>query len=191
MSNDAPSPINATHVVLGGVILVAAGMLLAIFNAPGLSLSSTPPGATKSSRNARAPHTHAGGEASSPTAPAEPPPAVAYGAEALRDPMMSLLPAPKSAEAAAPAASGAGATTAGAAASAEPVAPSVQGLVWGGGHPQALIDGKLYQVGQMVGLAKILAITHDGVTVSVRDMHHLWQPVRPLQVSATPEGGQP
>lgn len=166
---------STTPLVLAGLVLIAAGMLLAIFQAPGLSLPVGPQ-AMASVRRA---------------APAEAErQAVAYTAETLRDPMMSLLPAPAGTTLAESQAAAGGTQPS----PTEAVAPLlVQGLVWGGGRPQALIGGRLYEVGEFIGGAKILAITRDGVTVSHGGIQRLWEPVKPLQVSASPalEGGQP
>lgn len=41
---------------------------------------------------------------------------------------------------------------------------SIQGLIWGGNSPQAIIDDTLYQVGDTVKGGKILAIKKTGLT---------------------------
>ena len=93
----------------------------------------------------------------------------AYTAFDRRDPLKSLLPKP-----AAPA--GASWDATGAVAVAAPPLPPpelhVEGLLWGGGKPQAIIDGRLYGVQDAVSGAKILAIDRDGVTIE-----HLGKPV--------------
>ena len=175
------SSLASTNVVLGGVVLVAAGMLLAIFNAPGLSLPPQPPVQRSAKHAAPKGRDAAGAE--------RPAPVMVYTAETLRDPMASLLPKPEAPSAVGPALPGEGAGHA--AMAAKPVEPKVQGLVWGGGRAQALIDGELYDVGQIIGPAKILAITRDGVTVSIDGKQQIWQPVHPLQLPATLQGGQP
>ena len=171
-----------TPLVLAGLVLIAVGMLLAIFHSPGLSLPAAP--------QAMAPARRPASDAAVTAAAGAEPLVVAYTAEALRDPMMSLLPAP----AATTLADGQAAAVETQPSSAEAVTPLlVQGLVWGGGRPQALIGGRLYEVGDFIGGAKILAITRDGVTVTSGGLQRLWEPVKPLQVSASPalEGGQP
>jgi len=42
----------------------------------------------------------------------------------------------------------------------------VQGLIWGGNFPQAIIDNKIYKVGDSFGEGRIAAITKDGVTLN-------------------------
>jgi hypothetical protein len=42
---------------------------------------------------------------------------------------------------------------------------SVQGMIWHSGRPQALINGAVYDVGQAVDGARIIAIERRGVTV--------------------------
>lgn len=92
--------------------------------------------------------------------------AVGYTAGELRDPMSSLLPVaakrdPRQALQAAQQTMK------------QPAAPpkpppklEVQGLLWGGGAPKALIGGKLYGVGEMVEGVTILSIDRARVTVA-------------------------
>lgn len=42
---------------------------------------------------------------------------------------------------------------------------SVQGLVWGGRTPQAIIDNRVVKVGDVIEEAEIIEISKDGVTV--------------------------
>ncbi len=85
----------------------------------------------------------------------------AYTAQNLRDPLVSLLPTkPKPVEQ-------------------KPKLPlkeagkpvlklpelMVNGLIWGGSNPQAVINGKLYSVGEAVEGATVTAIAADGVTL--------------------------
>jgi hypothetical protein len=95
------------------------------------------------------------------SAPAPQAAAAAYTAFDVRDPLKSLLPKPA---ASAQASWGPGA----AAAEAPPPPPPelhVEGLLWGGANPQAIIDGRLYGVQDAVYGAKILAIDRSGVTI--------------------------
>ena len=91
-------------------------------------------------------------------------PPVGYAAMDLRDPMASLLPQP--AQELAPM------EPTEPIAVMEPAAPpppppflEVQGILWGGAQPQALINGTLYRVGSEVEGALIRAITRSGVTI--------------------------
>ena len=86
-----------------------------------------------------------------------------YTAQALRDPMDSLLPKepPKAV------------IERMAARSAEmppepPPTLRVRGILWGGKDAQAIINDKVYRVGDMVAGVKILAIDRRGVTVEYR-----------------------
>jgi hypothetical protein len=100
-----------------------------------------------------------------PTGPREP---AAYLAQELRDPMKSLLPEDPSVQR--PVVRQLGV--------AQPPPPPppptlrVQGLLWGGREPQAIIDNAVYKVNDLVKGAKILEITRDGVTIE-----HLGTPV--------------
>lgn len=108
----------------------------------------------------------------------EPWPSVAYEADEARDPLANLLlvknvsPAPMTptttsdgSEAAAPAA---------------PPTPTIQGLMWGGRRPQAVIDGKIYTVGETVQGVTIVAIDKTGVTGEFQG--------QPVRWSAEPRG---
>lgn len=102
------------------------------------------------------------GEVAPPPAAAAP--ASAYTAQELRDPMKSLLPAPP-----APDVADAGETVGALVETPEPALPPValQGLWWGVPQPKAIIDGKLYRVGDELHGGKITAITRDGVLVEL------------------------
>ena len=97
----------------------------------------------------------------------------AYDAESLRDPMKSLLPQPTAVQAT----SSQGQKVI----AAPPPAPTppkgaLQGMVWGTGNPQAIIDGEVYRVGDMMKGAKIVAITPDGVTVETQGTSFVLKP---------------
>lgn len=108
---------------------------------------------------------HAVGHASTPSAAAAGPLSTApalYAAQELRDPMMNVLPIPQAtpeqstAEAPMPVS--------------EPLKPAppalrIQGVVWGGSAPKAIIDGRIYGINDMVGTRRIVAIERGSVTV--------------------------
>ncbi|MFH0855035.1 MAG: hypothetical protein V1869_00750 [Candidatus Omnitrophota bacterium] len=48
----------------------------------------------------------------------------------------------------------------------------VQGLIWGGVFPQAIINNKVVKVGDSIGEVKITAISAKGVTVLFANMQH-------------------
>lgn len=84
-----------------------------------------------------------------------------YTAEALRDPLQSMLPVPVTASMAE---GGDGA----------PVVPSVefppvtvQGVIWGGLRPQVIIEDHVYDVGDTVSGARIKAIARNGITLEL------------------------
>ena len=86
-------------------------------------------------------------------------PQVEYKASSLRDPFKSEIP--RKVEVVT------GTNTA------QPVLPpevlikrDVQGLIWGGNFPQAIINNKVYKVGDDIGGAQIKAIAKDGVVLS-------------------------
>lgn len=95
-------------------------------------------------------------------APEEEAPAAAphYAAQQLREPFESLL-APESA-----AASAAESSPAGAAVEQQPVV--VQGLLWGGAAPTAIINHRLYRVGDTLDGAVIRSIDRQGVALERR-----------------------
>jgi len=104
-------------------------------------------------------------QAPSAVRPGGPREAAVYLAQELRDPMKSLLPeAPKPQQASV--------RQPGAPQPPPPPALRVQGLLWGGKEPQAIINDAVYKVNDLVKGAKILEITRDGVTIE-----HLGAPV--------------
>ncbi|OGX13553.1 MAG: hypothetical protein A3I71_06150 [Omnitrophica WOR_2 bacterium RIFCSPLOWO2_02_FULL_63_16] len=103
-------------------------------------------------------------------------PAVRYTADALRDPLVSLLPSvasqrmiviPPEDHEPMP--------------QLEPPPPAfnIEGLVWGGPRPQAVIDGAVYDVGDTVQGAKIMAIDRAGVTGTMQGRTIRWRPEVP------------
>ena len=95
--------------------------------------------------------------APSTSAPQSP---AAYTARNLRDPMQSQLPKPKTVTPVSTASAGDSAPAL------PPVPPplTVQGLVWGGPTPQAIINGAVYGINDVIEGAKIVAIDRRGVT---------------------------
>lgn len=86
-----------------------------------------------------------------------------YTAHDLRDPLLSLLPEPPN-----PAATPQGHhPTAVAAAATPPRTLLLQGIIWGGPQPQAIIDDEVYGVGDVVQGAAITAIGQEGITVEI------------------------
>lgn len=101
-------------------------------------------------------------------------PKVEYTADSLRDPFVSLLPTGQSAIAkvVTPGEGGEGS-------SGEPAtfpALKVQGIIWGGARPQAVIDGEVYDVGDTVQGTRIIGIDHTGVTGEVKGQLVRWVP---------------
>ncbi|MBI2094226.1 MAG: hypothetical protein HYT88_05855 [Candidatus Omnitrophica bacterium] len=94
-----------------------------------------------------------------------------YTAEDLRDPFKQLLPAPAPAASSQQTGAGAGSsqhTASGLGSSEAIVSPpslTIQGILWGGKMPQAIINGKVYNVYDRVSGAKIIAIRRDGVLI--------------------------
>lgn len=100
-------------------------------------------------------------------------PIVQYTADALRDPLVSQLPStmsqqviviPPENHAPMP--------------QLEPQPPTftIEGVVWGGPRPQAVIDGDVYDVGDTVQGAKIMAIDRTGVTGTMQGRTIRWRP---------------
>ena len=88
-----------------------------------------------------------------------------YTAQDLRDPMKSFLPEPPKSEVAQVQLEQASPPP-------PPPALRIQGLLWGGAEAQAIINDRVYKVGDLVQGTKILEINRSGVTVE-----HLGQPV--------------
>ncbi|MDO8662291.1 MAG: hypothetical protein Q7K98_03620 [Candidatus Omnitrophota bacterium] len=89
-------------------------------------------------------------------------PKIEYNSQGLRDPFRPLITEKK---------------TESAAVSREPeIKPlpvlTVQGLIWGGIFPQAIINNKVVKVGDAIGEVKITEISKEGVTVLFANMEH-------------------
>lgn len=89
-----------------------------------------------------------------------------YTAQSLRDPMESLLPKPPQPPEALPSSDSAEMASS---TDAQPTAPPpvirVQGLVWGGLQPKAIINDQIYGVDDVINNSRIVAIERDGITV--------------------------
>jgi len=104
-------------------------------------------------------------------------PKVEYTAEAARDPFQSV----------AVQAAGPTVTTAG-----EIKAPplKVQGLIWGGKFPQAIINNKVVKTGDTVENSQVLSIEKDGVTILFENnQFKLPAPKADVTVTKKPQGG--
>lgn len=67
---------------------------------------------------------------------------------------------------------------------------TVQGLIWGGNIPQAIINNKVVKVGDTIQGVKIISITKDGVTVLFEGMQYsLSSPAMSAGIKK-PEGGK-
>ena len=112
-------------------------------------------------------------------AAAEPVPP-AYTAHDLRDPFKSLLPQPSSVSGlpAAPP------ITTPPAPPAKRPAPDlrVEGVVWGGPTPSAIIDGKVYRVGDTIQHGTIISIDRRGITLEHEGGLILYPPIRQQNV---------
>lgn len=115
---------------------------------------------------------------------------IEYGAESARDPLVSpfspawLVESPPAQTPATP-------PPPAEPAEAPPV--TVQGIILGGPRPQALIDRKLYEVGDMVDGARIVSITREGVAMAVGGSVVVVRPPSPLSPANVTRagGGQP
>ena len=85
-----------------------------------------------------------------------------YAAQALRDPLQTFLPQPPPPEQSQEALNQVEAS--------KPLPPpppelTIQGIVWGGPEPRAIINGHVYAVHDMIDTSEIVAITRGGVTL--------------------------
>ena len=88
-----------------------------------------------------------------------------YGAGNLRDPLQSLLPAEPPPSQPEPIGFPPGFMTNQGAPDVPPPSLSLQGFLWGGGVPKAIINNEVHGVGDTVQGARITAIDHQGVSV--------------------------
>lgn len=103
----------------------------------------------------------------------------AYMAGEYRDPLVSLLPQPteetmasRGEEKQAP--------------KPAPVAPdmTIEVMLWGGSRPQVLIEGRIYQIGDIVQDSEIVEISREGVTVVSQGTTFVLRPPRRADASA-------
>ena len=88
-----------------------------------------------------------------------------YTAGALRDPLQALLPGgPKKLGPS----QDAGRATAPSPGEARLPTLTIQGLIWGGPKPKAIIDNEVYGIGDVVQGATITAIERDGITLELQ-----------------------
>ena len=108
-----------------------------------------------------------------------PPAPAAYTAHTLRDPLKSLLPERPQPVKGEPGMAGATTGVRPPVQTAELPPPDlhVEGLIWGGPRPTAIIDGEVYGVNDVVKGAKILGIDRRGVTVECGGKSVLYPPV--------------
>ena len=105
-------------------------------------------------------------------------PVVRYAAERVRDPLLSLLPREVSRAASGQPSRGTAAATP------PPPAIVVEGVVWGTTRPQAIIEGELYNVGETVQGARIVAIDRGGITVEAQGRMFRFVPGARTQVAS-------
>lgn len=110
-----------------------------------------------------------------------------YTAQHLRDPLDSLLPSPAELQAsralAQPLASGEAAANAWPASAPVSTASKgprptlrVQGLLWGRAEPKAIIEDRVYGIGDQVGVGKVIGIDRRGVTIDYGGESFSYQP---------------
>lgn len=90
-----------------------------------------------------------------------------YTVQQLRDPMKSLLPHPAVNMPAGSSAQAAPALPTPNTATQQPPAVKVQGLVWGGPTPKAIINNRIYGLNDFIEQSQIVAIERGGVTLLV------------------------
>ena len=67
----------------------------------------------------------------------------------------------------------------------------IQGIVWGGAFPQAIINNKVVKIGDTIGQLQIIDIAKSGITVLFENRkYNLSVPSAPTQKSPNPKGGK-
>ncbi len=97
-------------------------------------------------------------------------PAVEYTADGTRDPFVSLLPTVE----ARPMARSDRVVPSGSPPMVSAPSVNLEGVVWGGPRPQAVIDGEVYDLGDVVQGARITAIDRQGVTGELQGQAIRW-----------------
>ena len=87
---------------------------------------------------------------------------VLYTADELRDPLVPLFPEESKPAAVKPPAAEASPQIP------EPPKMVLEGVIWGGQIPQAIIDGEVYTVGDLVRGARIVSISRDSIAVELQ-----------------------
>ncbi|MBI1991863.1 MAG: hypothetical protein HYY90_06035 [Candidatus Omnitrophica bacterium] len=161
-------------VLLGVVAVLVPGVL----RSTGLFRPMVPPRAPSTALDA-APSLRGAAQAAEPQAPSvlsetsvrlavKPSAQATYTAASLRDPLRSLLPQGPTLEpqssASLPAMPERGVTPP---MNLRPPTFAIQGLLWGGREPKAIIDGEVYGVGDVVQGATITSIGREGITVDL------------------------
>lgn len=116
-------------------------------------------------------------------------PKIEYKAEGLRDPFESVFKK----EAVAPLTTGTGEQVSEPQVQVNPPSLTVQGIIWGGKIPQAVINDKVVKIGDVIQEAKIIDIDKDTVKILFKNSSfNLTSPAASqLQSLKTkPEGGQ-
>ena len=111
---------------------------------------------------------------SKPPPSSETRPQVTYTTDEAKDPLANLLLVKKASPPASSKTNASGESTNLNAQVPMPAAPKIQGLMWGGFQPQAVIDGTVYMVGDTVQGAKIVAIDHTGITAEFQGQQIHW-----------------
>ncbi len=71
-----------------------------------------------------------------------------------------------------------------------PLSLTVQGLIWGGSFPQAIINNKVVKVGDIIEGARIISIDKEGITVFFEErQYNLSPPAKGATSSGKPQGG--
>lgn len=97
-------------------------------------------------------------------------PNLKYKSEGLKDPFQNPLKEVATKPAKGPEASGAEVIKA------APASLTVQGLIWGGELPQAIVNGTVVKVGDTIGGARIISIDKNGVTVLFEEREYRFSP---------------
>ena len=127
---------------------------------------SAPAKATKTAK----PGAHQGSPEVGPRPPAvvsRQPDQWTYTAATLRDPLQSQLPGSKKPEVR-PSQEGSGHGMASSAGEVRLPTLTIQGLIWGGPKPKAIIDNEVYGVGDVVQGATITEIGREGITLELQ-----------------------
>lgn len=112
-------------------------------------------------------------------------PSVEYKSDGLRDPFEGVF---KTEPTATP-----GPVEAAAKPQVPPPALTIQGIIWGGKIPQAIINDKVVKVGDTIAEAKITDIGKDGIEVIFKDYTFKLESPAAVQLQTLkpkPEGGQ-